>query len=310
MHNRFVRTFILIFWLASMSWLASTRIAPRYFAPSRPDSRAIRPGEKNYPKKDSWNISWKTKLIGTATIDIDSDELGNGTIRSNVDFEKLPMREISGELLGSYGMLMKLLPLDRLDKQTHVSVKSVSHFDPFGSLDRIGSSVNIGKLGEVIRLEARVDDQQLRVRVYPGASFSGSADGTKSLFNKSFDLPADANVTNWLAPEARFRNLAVGQEWESQEYRAFPPNSPYRQIVSKVVGKDILPWNGEAVPVFVIEIRDVTGSLTASRADASRMWVDENGEVLKQALQLGTATLIFERVAPDSANEPSRNPVE
>ncbi len=298
MHNRLIRTLILIFWLVSMSWLASTRIAPKYFAPKQPDRRVIRPGEKNFPKKDSWRISWKSKTIGNASNEVDIDELGNGTIHSNVEFDQLPIREIGNELFGSFGMLMKLVPLDRLDKQTELSVKSVSHFDPFGSLDRIISKVKLQEFGEVIRLEGRVADQQLHVRVFPGGSFaSATGSNTKSLFKKSFDLPADANVTNWLTPEAQFRNLSVGQKWESQVYRAFPPNSPYREIESEVIGKDILPWNGEAVPVFVIEMRDVTGALTASRSDTSRMWVDNRGEVLKQELTLGKARLIFDRVA-------------
>ena len=288
-----------------MSWLASTRIAPTWFAPSQPDGRVIRPEEKNFPKKDSWVISWKNKLIGTATINIAIDKLEHGTITSNVDFDQLPIREISNELFGSFGMLMKMLPLDKLDTQTSLSVESVSHFDPFGSLERINSRVNIEKIGDVIRLEARVEDRKLNVSVFPGGAFAGPQvlPTTRSLFNKSFDLPADANVTNWLTPEVRYRHLAVGQKWKSQVYRAFPPNSPYRQIESEVISKDILPWDGEAVHVFLIEIRDITGSLTTSRADTSRMWVDDNGEVLRQELTLGNAKLVFERVAPQPSTE-------
>ena len=297
MHQRTMRILIITFWLASMTWLASTKIAPILVRLERPDQKAIRPGEKNSPKNYLWEIDWKQKAIGEARMTVDSDISGKIAIRSQVDFTRLPLREISHELFGSFGLLMRLVPLDQLDTQMEMRVTSVSHFDVFGGLDRIASSVNLGDLGEIIQLEGRVDGHRLHMRVLPGSAFANSVTegSTKALFSNSFDLPEDANVTNWLAPESRFRRLAIGQEWQYQVYRAFPPNQPYRTVQACVVSKEVLACQGEVVPVFVIELRDVTGTLTATRTDTSRMYVDDQGEVLKQELRLGSATLVFVR---------------
>ena len=282
-----------------MSWLVSTKVAPRLMTSDRPTQTRIQVGKKDIPKDYLWEILWKDRPIGTAKITVEPGKQGKATTRSHVDFQKLPMREISTELFGNFGMLMKMLPLKKLDVQTRLQVQSVSHFDAYGALDRLASNVELEDVGEVIRMEARVADGQLHFRVLPGPAFFSSDEQSAppALFSKSFDLPEDANVTNWLAPESRFKNVAVGQEWEYQVYRAIPPNNPYRTVKAMVVGKEILPWEGEAVPVFVIELRDVTGTLTATRTDVSRMFVDDSGDVLRQELAFGKSELVFVRKA-------------
>ncbi|MEM7313775.1 MAG: hypothetical protein AAF497_11550 [Planctomycetota bacterium] len=300
MESRGIKLVVLVFWLASMSWLAATKIAP-LFAPSEtPDQRAFRPEAESGEAITCWSIHWDDRNIGWARSKVVKQQVGFGMVQSVVHFEELPVKELSRELFGAFSAFLKLSDLG-LDKLTMTATNHME-FDPFGTLQRFRSSLELESLGELFRLKGEVEEGNLRLRVLKGNSLlSGDDDDNTPLVSRNFDLPEDALVADSMTPQSRLAGLSVGQSWRFRAYRAIPPHDPFQTIEAVVEREEMFPVGNDVGPVKVVTFTPIGGSglTTSKKQPSSTLRVTDDGTVVNQKMQLGNVLIEFRRRPDD-----------
>ena len=178
---------------------------------------------------------------------------------------------------------------------TDLDVTSRMQFDAFGHLEQVESHANIAELGELFQLTGRVQDQGIDLVVH--TQLPGLAnDNPTELFRKRLELPPDALVVDALSPSPRLANLRVGQTWTFRSFRPFPPQRPWQLIKAEVTGTEAYLGAGDYESVFVVQFTDQTSSsLTTSATPFSKLWVRDDGTVVKQQLAMGSVQVDFER---------------
>jgi len=308
MESRTIQIAILVFWFASMTWLARTKILPLLGPSARPDQRIFRPESPDEDQVVCWKIRWSNRTIGWARTEIRRRSMGQGHVKSVVHFDRLPTQKMVREMFGSMSLFVKMLNLGNDDLEVTFTARSEMSFDTFGVLEQLESTVDLQHIGEIFVLKGLVRDEQLALRVLPGRDLQISAGGTKeqdqnALFEKSFRLPPDALVADALSPQSRLAGLAVGQTWQFQSYRAFPPQNPFRLMQADVEREEMIAWALVVEPVKVVTFTDISGSgLTMARTPSNTLWVRDDGTVLKQQMELGNIMIEFIRQLEDDCD--------
>jgi hypothetical protein len=121
------------------------------------------------------------------------------------------------------------------------------------------------------------------------------------------ELPATALVGDELAPQARLPDLHVGQRWTLPVYSPLrSPNSaePVEVLQATVEGYESVQIGDESHPAMTVIYRSDSGSILAgSRAPRGKLWVAEDGTVLKQVSYVLGSRLQFVRATPARAKE-------
>lgn len=304
MEYRGVMVAVFVFWLVSMSWLVSTKIVPMFGPLAPPDQRVFRPEAVDDEEVTCWKIYWNDRPVGWARSTAMRQSVGFGTVQSVVHFDKLPVKEMSNELFGVFASLLKLpsLGLDEL------SMTATSHmeFDPFGSLQRFRSSLDLDSMGELFRLKGGIVDGKLQLRVMKGNSLLEPGESSsKPLVSREFDLPQDALVADSMIPQSRLAGLQVGQTWRFRAYRAIPPHDPFQVMQATVEREEMFPVEDDVEPVKVVRYLAVGGSglTTAKQQASSTLWVRDDGTVVQQQMRLGNALIEFMRRPPDDCKK-------
>jgi hypothetical protein len=76
-----------------------------------------------------------------------------------------------------------------------------------------------------------------------------------------------------------------------------------RLVESLVESQETITWQDEPVEAFVVVYRYDRGSGAAARQPVGRVWVRDDGVVVRQELPIGTALVRFERTSDDRARE-------
>ncbi len=309
MDRRSVQAIIFLFWAASMIWLAKTKMVPLWYAASQPDQRVFRPEMQHREEKTCWRIRWNDRTIGRATTDVKRQPLGHGTVDSLIVFDHLPAGQMARQLFQGGGRLMRMVPAPKRDLEVSFTASSHMEFDPFGALQRFHSSIRVAALGELVRLHGTATDGELHLVVQPGSADAGDSIGGPDaiLFERSFPLPADALIMDGLTPQSRLSGLRVGQTWTFRVYRAFPPHDPFRLMQATVEGEEMMAWEQDIEPVMRVVFTGAEGSgVTSASPAASRLWVRDDGTVLRQQMQLGDVDLEFIREPSNACQESAR----
>jgi hypothetical protein len=296
MESRGIKLSVLVFWLASMGWLASTKIVPMFGPTAPPDQRAFRPEAETGEDVTCWSIHWNDRPIGWARSTVTKQSVGFGTVHSVVHFEKLPVKELSRELFGAFAAFLNLSELG-IDELTMTATNHME-FDPFGALQRFRSSLDLDDLGELFRLKGTVDGETLQLRVLKGNSLmSADEDSSRPLVSRDFDLPKDALVADSMTPQTRLAGLQVGQTWRFRAYRAIPPHDPFQTLEAVVEREEMFPIGNDVEPVKVVTFTPVGGSgLTTSKKQASStLRVKDDGTVVNQQMRMGNVSIEFKR---------------
>jgi hypothetical protein len=97
----------------------------------------------------------------------------------------------------------------------------------------------------------------------------------------------------------------VGQEWTVPVFSPLrPPGNPVDVLQARVERRDLLIWEGQTVPVNVVEYRTDSGSaLSSTSHPRAKLWVRDDGAVLKQEISVLGTELVFVRLSPDRSDE-------
>jgi hypothetical protein len=284
MGNPAFNVIVVLFWLATMSWLVVAKIVPPLRVGEPPNYASIVHDSPEEPPT-CWAIRMQGQTIGWAVNGLERRKEGVSEFYSRVYLDKLPLAELAPGWLTT--VLRPIFPdLDLVD--VHKQSKLV--VDPLGRLSEFESRVQLAGIPDAIKVSGQVEGSSLKLTVKSGEATVGA----------THSIAANSLLNDELSPQARMPNLRVGQTWTVPLYSPFrAPHSPLDVLQASVDREDTCRWDGRDVLARLVVYRGDAGSGRASDAIRGRMWVRQDGVVLRQEVTGFRSPVQFERL-PDS----------
>lgn len=283
MGSRTINVVVVVFWIATMSWLVGDKVMPLLRVGEPPNYRSILADDTPQPPV-CWLIDWNGTPLGWAASNVVRRDDGMSEMHSRVFFGQLPLDEIAPGWLGAF-----VRPVLRDGNSLDMDAKSRLEIDPLGRLVGFESKVRLAKIRDAIRMQGRIDGTQLKLNVQSG----------EFVYRTEKFLPQNALVGDALSPQAQLPGLRVGQTWTMPVYSPFrPPNSPLEILQASVESSELIVWNGEPVNTKLVVYRTDSGSgLMANHEARGKLWVQADGTVLKQEITVFNSRLHFVRLS-------------
>jgi hypothetical protein len=321
MSTRGFNLIVVLMWLATMIWLVEREILPDLLVGTPPSyPQVLRARARS--RMVGWDILCDGEGVGWAVNSIvwqqnpgvrqpvtEPSEVGLGldgdalqsdrlaTIQTFVRFNNFP--------------LLKLLPkglpelLGLKDSGPGcIAFTSVSEFafDSLGQLTRLASSLRFDPSFDPLKVTAEFNEGYLEGTVQQGMK------------TQNFKVPASRQsiLADTLSPQTDLPGLRDGQYWTVEVYSpmqtptmalgASGKESPPREILhAKVEGRELVPWDSGTVSAWAVVYR---GDSTAGRAsERGKVWVLEDGKVIRQQVHLFDCVLTFQRTSESLANK-------
>lgn len=288
MGNPAFNVIVVLFWLATMSWLVAAKILPPLRLGEPPNYTSIASESQKDPPA-CWAIRMRGRTVGWAANWYVRRPEGISEFYSRVYLAELPLDELApGWLTTVLKPVFSNLDLMDVDKQSWFVV------DPLGRLSDFESRIRLAGIPDAIRLQGTVEGSRLKLLVRSG-------DVSATLFQP---LAANSLMNDELSPQSRMPNLREGQTWTVPLYTPFrSPHSPMDVLQATVESEEGIRWDGKRTPVRLVVYRGDPGSGRGSNEVRGRMWVDEEGLVLRQEVNVFRSPIQFERVPDRQASE-------
>ena len=274
---------VILFWIATTSWLVVTKILPSLNPGLPPGHQALyASGSRMIPV--AWTVLWNERPIGWALSKAHRTESRGLDVESRLHFERLPLNEM---LPGWAGVFLRRLVQDHgpaaFDARGRLAI------DPDGKLRSFSSHVAFPGSQEDVSLQGTVDEGEVSVTVKAGGL----------QYDTVKHLPDHVMIGDELSPQATMPGLYEGRRWTVPVYSPLRPGaSPIEILHADVGAMTTLFWEDELERVHVVSYRE---DPTSNREPRCRLWVDLEGRVLKQEAALFGATMTFLRRTDDAA---------
>jgi hypothetical protein len=282
---------VVLFWLATTSWLVKQKVLPPLLVGEPPSlSRIAEAQVRALPT--GWNISCDGRRRGWALSDVRPQPSGMRHMHGWVHLDPLVLKETFRGLLGAFSQLLGQ-PFDGLS----LDARSLLAVDPLGRLVRFDSTVRFGSMPEVISVSGTAEGNRLQIQVHAwNASFRNEA------FLPPHALPSDA-----LSPQTHLPGLRVGQTWTVPVFSPLRfSKDPLEIIYATVERTEPVEWNGAEEDAWLVVYRTEPGQASAIRqAPRGKLWVrqDRYGTVLRQQAVFFDTTITFDRLPDGDAVE-------
>ncbi|HTQ37554.1 MAG TPA: hypothetical protein VMJ32_00910 [Pirellulales bacterium] len=291
MGSRWFNIAVVLVWLSTGTWLLVAKIVPPLRRGEPPNYRSMYSLQAtDEGAHAAWDMSLNGKSLGYAVISLQKRNGDNTELESRIRFEHVPLEELSPAWMRAL-VHTAFPPSDNLQ----MVVESRLTIDKLGYLSEFTSVLRIESLQDVIRIHGTVNGTLLKIVVRSGR------------VEYPFDtyLPSDALVSDELSPQLCLTGLRVGQEWTVPVFSPLrPPNNPVEVLQARVERREVLMWNGQGVPVDIVEYRADSGSaLSSTSQPRAKLWVRDDGAVLKQQVSILGSDLVFLRFSPERADE-------
>jgi hypothetical protein len=245
--------------------------------------------ESSHQPPVCWSIQLEGKTIGWAASKIVRRPDGITALHSRVYLNDFPWNEIVPGWLASAlrGVLENLGELD-IDKKSRLEL------DPLGRLVSFESRVRVASIVDAIKVQGQIEGSTLKLSVQSGE------------FHDKIEryLPPNALVADELSPQSLLPGLRVGQSWTVPMYSPFrAPNNPMEILQAVVEREDKITWGGRSVDCRLIVYRADSGSSLGGNATRGRVWVRNDGVVLRQEVAILRSHLQFVRVGDETAQD-------
>ncbi|MCG8584496.1 MAG: hypothetical protein MI757_07285 [Pirellulales bacterium] len=282
MEGRFSITFVVVFWLITMTWLMWTKVLPPLLVGEPPDYKAIVDQHEEDSLPAAWVVSCNGQRFGVA-----ANRLERGKqmtrIHSYVKFDRLPLEEIP---FLATAVATQLPQLARSEIRAHNTLL----IDSLGRLVDLDSRLSINDV-EVLRFFGMMNAGQMRITV--ASDFLAQ--------QKTFDLPISAKslLGDQLSPQDRLPGLHVGQKWTVPVYSVMGAlfqqdgESPVEIAQARVLREELIHIGKKKVSTLLVVLGSDSGA--GDREEKGRMWVDKDGVVLRQEMTFFGAKLRFQR---------------
>ncbi len=287
MGNPAFNVIVVLFWLATMSWLVVAKIVPPLRVGDPPSYNSI-VNESQHEEPACWTIRMHGRTVGWAANRMVRRPEGISEFYSRVYLGELPLDELAPNWLTV--VLKPAFPdlqLLDVDKQSWFIV------DPLGRLSDFDSRVRLAGIPDAIRVQGTVEGSKLKLQVRSG-------DISATIYRS---LTPNSLMSDELSPQSRMPNLRLGQSWTVPLYSPFrAPHSPMEILQAVVEKEDPMVWHGKPVLARTIVYRGDSGGGRGSESIRGRMWVREDGVVLRQEVAVFKSPIQFERIPDDQAD--------
>jgi hypothetical protein len=265
-----------------MTWLVESKVLPPLKRGDPPGYQAMY-SESLEEKTVGWDLTLNGKPLGWAlnrvqwTDGLRTDKIT--TLKGLIHFEHIPLEELAPDWMKT--LLRSADSTDNLE----MDADSTLIIDALGHLTGFDSAVRFGQYRDVIKVSGRVQASLLKVNVEAGQ------------FKDQFDtwLPSGALVTGELSTQSRMAGIYVGQEWTVPVFNPLRPrDNPVEILQARVEESDPLVWGERTVAVRKVVYRADSGSaMSSSQEPRSKLWVADDGSVLRQEISLFGSRLVF-----------------
>jgi hypothetical protein len=295
MESRWFNIAVILVWLSTSSWLVVSKVIPplRRGQPPNYQSMYTQHGKDDEPAPPvAWEMSLNGKPLGWAVSKVvlaseHSRDTSLTDISSRIHFDRIPLAELSPAWMTKILLRSTIEPVDNLQMDAISSLK----IDSLGHLAEFDSSLSAAGVPNSIAIRGKVRASLLR----------GEVKTAEFAYPFEIYLPGDALVSDELSPQSRLTGLHLGQEWTVPVFSPLrDPRSPVEILQACVDSRDLLMWEGEAVPVFQVVYRPDSGAaLSSTGQPRAKLWVRDDGTVLKQEVAVLSSRLVFSRMSDE-----------
>jgi hypothetical protein len=270
-----------------MTWLAYRKVLPPMLVGEPPSAPEILAAQREEPSV-GWSIWWKERRLGWAVSQTRLLPQGLTEVRSRVHFDNFPLREMLPPALRGL-----VPPRDPLADLPPGEATSELVFDPLGGLSRFVCAIGFDPRQGVLKFEGAIDGPTMSLRVRYGESTSEEA---------KVRVPRNIMLRDALSPQSRLPGLREGQTWTVESYSPLQGHDTPTEILEvRVESRTRMVWNGQLEGTWLVVYRKDPGAVQSGDSPRGRLWVREDGTVLKQEVTLLGSTLTFVRLPDDQA---------
>jgi hypothetical protein len=278
---------VVVFWLATMTWLVIVKVLPPLQVGEPPNYRSVYTAQSTRePQHVAWQMLWNDKRMGWATTSILQRHGGVTEVRSFVHFRRVPVEELAPPWLRApLRSAVESIGTLSMDAGSRMDI------DPIGRLSYISSRMGVVGHNAEIHIQGKVR----------GTTIKGTVRAGSQVLPFERYLPPNALMGDELSPQARIPGLRVGQEWTVPVYsplRFTENRNPVEVLHAKVDGYESIPEGDKSVLALTVIYRSDSGSiLGGGQTPRGKLWVAEDGTVLRQTAYLFGSQLTFERAS-------------
>ena len=283
MLNRSFSVAVVVFWISTMTWLVKERVLPPLLVGEPPNFLSVvEELDAQNDARSTWQIRLNDEPMGRAETWMDRLDDGISHLHSNVHLEWSGGNE---RPTSGLALIDQILPVR--GSSFELTARSRFEIDPLGRLVVFSTSLGFGDLEDAVRLRGTVEGNELRLRFSSG----GFVHETNTY------LASDALVGDGFSPRDRLPGLRVGQKWTVPIYSPFRPRTdPMEILEAEVERRESIEWNGRRHrAMLVVYRRDAGAGLRDADEPAGKMWVLEDGLVVRQEAMLMGSWLQFVR---------------
>jgi hypothetical protein len=286
LRNAIYSVFVLTVWGSMMSWLLMAKILPSFWIGDPPST--------GVPSTEPvcWDVKIGNKHIGWAVSQWVPGASESAEIHSRIVVEKLPIDQI--------------VPFDRVAPRWTVALLNRTSSL---RLD-MRSRTTLDALDQLAMFETKVQVNELPTPFYVQGRVRGGVLDMRSQFGDQvhrFDYPWNRNAIlgSELMPDAKLMQVYVGRKWQREVYNPLMGDKgPSELIEAEVVEEEQIFFHGELISTRRIEYRSVNADgVSSNNRRRARLWVAEDGTVLREELVLMDMALTFDRVPAEQAEQ-------
>jgi hypothetical protein len=297
MFSRWSNILIVLVWLSTTTWLIVAKVVPPLRRGEPPSYQSMYGGtsEDDEPPV-AWQMTLREKPLGWAVCKVNKKKGDLTKVHTRVHFDRIPLEELLPPWL-------KTLVNTTLEPTEYAQMDALSdlYIDTLGRLASFNSRLRVPGFQSAVRIAGRIHGSMLNVKV----------ETIDSAYLWETYLPSDALINDELSPLSRLSGLHVGQEWTVPVFSPLRPqtltkqdSAPIEVLQARVESKVLLPWENQARPVMLVVYRPDSGSaLSSTREPRVKLWVQDDGTVLKQEVSILGSPLEFVRLSPARSAE-------
>jgi hypothetical protein len=272
-----------------MTWLVSQKVLPSLRSGQPPDYNTILKAQKHNPVV-GWRLAFNNRDLGWALSETKQQENGMTEICSRVHFNQLPLAELTSVM----SRVFKYINENNTSKLS-MDTQSSLQIDPLGKLTRFDATIRTDIIPDPVRIQGVVAGSQMQV----------SIDFKDFSTRKEVYLPQNAIMGDALSPQSELPNLREGQTWTVPSFSPFRSASAPMEIqIAKVDGREMISWDDDILDTWLVIYRNDPGrGLKNSQSSREKLWVADDGRVLKQQALIFESAMTFTRMTDREAKK-------